>query len=145
MAQSIIRGNDAVDSANIIQKDVNGNVGIGTSSPLTQLQVNSSNNSSTLKLSNASTGSLATTGLNISITNLDAKIDNKGVGYLMFYNNGSERLRITEGGNILSLSGTGALGYGTGAGGTVTQLTSKGTAVTLNKPCGFIKIGRAHV
>jgi hypothetical protein len=29
MAQSIIRGNDAVDSANIIQKDANGNVGIG--------------------------------------------------------------------------------------------------------------------
>lgn len=32
----------------------------------------------------------------------------------------------------------GALGYGTGAGGAVTQPTSKSTGVTLNKPCGMI-------
>lgn len=32
----------------------------------------------------------------------------------------------------------GGLGYGTGAGGAVTQLTSKATGVTLNKPCGVI-------
>ena len=32
----------------------------------------------------------------------------------------------------------GVLGYGTGAGGTVTQATSKSTAVTLNKPTGQI-------
>lgn len=30
------------------------------------------------------------------------------------------------------------IGYGVGAGGTVTQATSKSTAVTLNKPCGVI-------
>ena len=30
------------------------------------------------------------------------------------------------------------IGYGPGAGGTVTQATSKSTAVTLNKPCGRI-------
>ena len=30
------------------------------------------------------------------------------------------------------------IGYGVGAGGTVTQATSKSTAVTLNKPCGQI-------
>ena len=30
------------------------------------------------------------------------------------------------------------IGYGPGAGGTVTQSTSKATAVTLNKPCGQI-------
>jgi hypothetical protein len=41
-------------------------------------------------------------------------------------------------GNLLLKSGTGGLGYGTGAGGTVTQLTSKGTTVTLNKPTGQI-------
>jgi len=37
----------------------------------------------------------------------------------------------------LSLTG-GTFGYGAGAGGTVTQATSKSTAVTLNKPCGQI-------
>ena len=36
------------------------------------------------------------------------------------------------------LAKNGPLGYGTGAGGTVTQLTSKSTAVTLNKPSGAI-------
>lgn len=39
-------------------------------------------------------------------------------------------------GNILSLSGV--IGYGAGAGGAVTQTTSKATAVTLNKPSGAI-------
>lgn len=39
-------------------------------------------------------------------------------------------------GNILSLSGI--IGYSTGAGATVTQLTSKTTSVTLNKPNGVI-------
>ena len=34
--------------------------------------------------------------------------------------------------------GSGGIGYGTGSGGTVTQLTSKSTTVTLNKPCGQI-------
>lgn len=49
-----------------------------------------------------------------------------------------ERMRIDDNGNLLLTSGAGALGYGTGAGGTVTQLTSKSTAVTLNKPSGVI-------
>ena len=43
---------------------------------------------------------------------------------------------IDDNGNLLLTSG--ALGYGTGAGGNVTQLTSKSTAVTLNKPSGLI-------
>ena len=46
----------------------------------------------------------------------------------------------TTGGNVsgnLHVT-SGVLGYGTGAGGTVTQTTSKSTAVTLNKACGQI-------
>lgn len=38
----------------------------------------------------------------------------------------------------LVTSPTGAFGYGTGAGGTVTQLTSKSTGITVNKPSGTI-------
>lgn len=45
-------------------------------------------------------------------------------------------------GNIVEKTGAG-LGYGTGSGGTVTQLTSKSTAVTLNKPCGQITMNNA--
>lgn len=40
---------------------------------------------------------------------------------------------------------TGAIGYGPGAGGTVTQATSKFTAVTLNKPCGMITTHNASL
>ena len=40
-------------------------------------------------------------------------------------------------GNIVEKTGA-VIGYGTGSGGTVTQLTSKSTPVTLNKPTGYI-------
>ena len=43
---------------------------------------------------------------------------------------------------ILS-SGVDGLGYTTGAGGTVTQATSKSTGVTLNKACGAITMNGA--
>ena len=62
-----------------------------------------------------------------------------GKGFL-FYVDGASKygMKLDEVGNLLLLSGTGAIGYGAGAGGTVTQLTSKSTAVTLNKPTGKI-------
>jgi hypothetical protein len=40
-------------------------------------------------------------------------------------------------------SATGVIGFDTGAGGTVTQATSKSTAVTLNKPTGRITMNNA--
>lgn len=44
---------------------------------------------------------------------------------------------VSASGSILAV-GAGALGYGVGSGGTVTQAPSKSTAVTLNKPSGKI-------
>jgi hypothetical protein len=44
---------------------------------------------------------------------------------------------LTFSGAVLS-SGTGGIGYATGAGGAVTQATSRTTGVTLNKPSGAI-------
>jgi len=55
---------------------------------------------------------------------------------MTFHTNDAERLRIDTSGNILATGGS--LGYGTGAGGTVTQVTSKSTSVALNKPSGRI-------
>lgn len=43
------------------------------------------------------------------------------------------------------VTGAAGLGYGTGAGGTVTQSTSKSTAVTLNKPTGQITMHNASL
>jgi hypothetical protein len=50
-----------------------------------------------------------------------------------------ERLRIDSNGNVL-VTGSGGLGYGTGSGGAVTQLTSRTTGVTLNKTNGAITL-----
>ncbi len=55
---------------------------------------------------------------------------------LNFFTNNALRATLDSSGNLTLSAGT--LGYGTGAGGTVTQATSKSTAVTLNKPSGRI-------
>jgi hypothetical protein len=48
--------------------------------------------------------------------------------------------------NLLARKGSTELGYsGTGTGGTVTQLTSKSTSVTLNKLCGQITMSNASL
>ena len=60
-----------------------------------------------------------------------------GTGHSGLYHENTKMV-LDSSGNLLLTSGTGALGYGAGAGGTVTQLTSKSTAVTLNKPSGAI-------
>jgi hypothetical protein len=44
---------------------------------------------------------------------------------------------------ILSSGATSGVGYATGAGGTITQATSKSTGVTLNKVCGTITMNAA--
>lgn len=50
---------------------------------------------------------------------------------------------LTSGGALLSTLDTGGVGYGTGAGGVATQLTSKTTGVTLNKASGQITMNGA--
>ena len=53
---------------------------------------------------------------------------------------GTAALSVTTGQAVLAISATGGLGYGTGAGGTVTQATSRTTGVTLNTVCGAITL-----
>jgi hypothetical protein len=52
---------------------------------------------------------------------------------------------IVSSSSIKSTSTSGGIGYATGAGGTVTQLTSKGTGVTLNKVTGQIVTHNANL
>jgi len=59
---------------------------------------------------------------------------------MTFYVGGTQRLRVDTSGNVAVNSSTGSLGYGSGAGGTVIQATSKSTAVTLNRPTGKITV-----
>jgi hypothetical protein len=57
--------------------------------------------------------------------------------------NGSEALRFNASGHLIEQPVP--FGHGTGAGGAVTQATSKSTGVTLNKPCGQITMNNAAV
>lgn len=64
--------------------------------------------------------------------------DNNAYNAIQFATSGTTSLTLDTTGNVLAINPAGALGYGTGAGGTVTQATSRTTGVTLNKPCGQI-------
>jgi hypothetical protein len=52
---------------------------------------------------------------------------------------------VTQSGKCLAVQPTAGLGYGPGAGGTVTQATSKTTAVTINKVTGVITMNNASM
>lgn len=116
--------------------DASGNVGIGTSSPgagsglTTRLDVVTASGTATRI-------GLAQAGVNSAGVVIPAS-----VGGLAFEVGAAERMRIDSSGNVLVTSAAG-LGYGSGAGGTVTQATSKSTAVTLNKPTGKITMNAA--
>jgi hypothetical protein len=62
---------------------------------------------------------------------------------------GAARFQVTKAGavtaasSVKSTSASGGVGYATGAGGVVTQATSKSTGVTLNKVCGTITMDSA--
>lgn len=89
------------------------------------------------------------TGTTISAASIAQGYDTTGRANLVFNVATSsaltERLRIAGSGNLYvtgTLSSSDKIGYGnvsgTGVGGTITQLTSKSTGVTLNKICGQI-------
>ena len=63
---------------------------------------------------------------------------------LIVQQNGINKCEVDAGGNFI-VTGGGGLGYGAGSGGTVTQATSKSTAVTLNKPTGQIIMNNASL
>lgn len=72
-----------------------------------------------------------------------ARITQSTTGELILGNPAGLGLQINPSGSTVHNHPNGGLGYGIGAGGTVTQSTSKSTAVTLNKPCGQITMNNA--
>lgn len=90
------------------------------------------------------------TGSLIALGNLSASGNTDNVIHSFWSGGGAYGdLRISatnvkfDQGSALITNSTGGLGYGTGSGGTVTQATSKSTAVTLNKPTGQITMNNA--
>ncbi len=63
-----------------------------------------------------------------------------GTGGFNVQPNATTSWTFTLAGALLGVNGTGGLGYGTGAGGAVTQATSRTTGVTLNKVAGAITL-----
>lgn len=61
----------------------------------------------------------------------------------LFVNGGVLQANFTDVGVFTLRQATSILGYGTGAGGAVTQLTSKSTGVTLDRPSGQITMNNA--
>jgi len=80
--------------------DASGNVGIGTSSPQVQLQVNASGTNSLLKLSGSSSGSGLNDGLDVGINTLDAIFWNREAGSIQFATSNTERARIASDGPL---------------------------------------------
>jgi len=58
---------------------------------------------------------------------------------VVVYQNNAEAFRVDTNKNVLVTS-SGGLGYGTGSGGSVTQITNRATGVTLNKTNGSITL-----
>lgn len=116
-----------------------GDVGIGTSAPAGKLHAQITADGTALRLQQAGGTNIPILNINISETTNEVIFEETGsvAGTFQFKTAGSNRLQIDASGNILNIS-SGALGYGTGSGGTVTQATSKSTGVTLNKTNGQI-------
>ena len=108
-----IKANGTVQNSNVIIDD-NGNVGISTPTPTAKLHVQGN-----IRTACSSGDAVNTRGINFDI---DGVIHG--------------RLAVDNSDNLLYIGG--GIGYGTGSGGTVTQLTNKSTSVALNKPSGDI-------
>jgi hypothetical protein len=78
---------------------MNGNVGIGTTSPLSLLHLHKAADPMIL-FTNSTTGSAFTDGTALYQDGNDFKIENGEAGNIIFNNNLGERMRINSAGNI---------------------------------------------
>lgn len=100
-------GTDVVNiGSGQIYKDASGNVGIGTSSPtittgITGLHINNASGGGQLHLSGGGSGAALSDGSLFTHTGTELYINNQEAGPILFYDNGSERMRIDTSGNLL--------------------------------------------
>lgn len=125
------------DNGNLFWDDANNRLGVGISTPSYRLDVSGDiRNSGLILQTNAQR--IQWGGSNVAFI---SGVDGTTASYIAFGSNGNERARLAANGNLTLNSG--AFGYSAGAGGTVTQITNKATAVTLNKVTGTIVMNGA--
>jgi hypothetical protein len=135
-----------INGVNKMVLDASGNLGVGTSSPSSKVNISGANAvlriDSTgyyggLSLYSSVSGSAVLTGTVEQYANIGMLYTvASGLSHIWMVN-GAEKARLDASGNLVMTGGNG-IGYGTGSGGTVTQATAKTNAVTLNKPSGRI-------
>ena len=90
-------GATTVDVMDIIS---NGNVGIGTTSPARKLHVHADSGSAYLQLTQAATGTTSNDGFQISMGAAQVNFINRENGNMVFETNNTEKMRITNTGNV---------------------------------------------
>lgn len=127
----------------------------GATNPVLTINTATASQASGLQITGAATGVAVALLATDSGSNVGVTFDGKGTGTigintvsttsgLVTIGNSTSNAGLTVNGPvnatglIKSSSATGGIGYATGAGGTVTQLTSRTTGVTLNKVSGQI-------
>jgi hypothetical protein len=140
--------------------DASGNFGIGTTSPTRKLQVSAAADCITQCESTIASGNalfqLQSSDGNVFVSRLNGPSAGSNPSVALIYTsstipiafliNSVELMRLTANGTLtlnygsLTLIGSGGLGYGTGSGGAITQITSRTTGVTLNKTNGAITL-----
>ncbi len=127
----------------LLVKDASANVGIGLTAPAQRLNI-----SGGFQMEAATATLPAAVGGVFLISNespVKRLYFGDGTGYSIAFSKRAasattDMLTLTDAGNLTLASPLGAFGYGTGAGGAVTQGTSRTTGVTLSKPCGAITL-----
>ena len=93
-------GDFTVDTDTFVVDSTNNRVGIATSSPMVALNVHDSTNAR-IALTNSSTGQTFPDGFELLATGLDAYVQNRSNGNMVFTTNNTERMRIDSSGNLL--------------------------------------------
>jgi len=119
----------------------------GSTNPVLQVDASTASVVTGLKVTGAASGAGLALAVVSSAANDNLTINAKGSGTIGIGSVSTGKVTITpavDGGNaIKSIHATAGLGYGTGAGGAVTQATSKSNGVTLDKVCGQITMNNA--